>query len=128
VKAVVFVICLVLSLPNLLLGLALATVQRTFANRNVLDMIDHLLESVLWGIPIAAGVVLVLLVAGFITGSRRYAAVCALLLNVVALSVVVFRMTPPDAASQLVVFLPVLLALAGFTWIAFAPSRAASHA
>lgn len=127
-KALVFVISLVLSLPNLLVGFALAVVQRTFASRNILDIIDHLLESVVWGIPIAAGVLLVLLLAGIITESRRYAAVCSVFLNLAALGLVLFRLEPLRDFSQTIVFLPVLLALAGLGWLSFAPSQARSAA
>ncbi|HEV3410183.1 MAG TPA: hypothetical protein VG095_07805 [Chthoniobacterales bacterium] len=122
-KALVFVISLVLSLPNLLAGFALAVVQRTFVSRDPLDIVNHLLESVVWGIPIAAGVLLILLVAGIITESRPYAALCSLLLNLVALGLVVFRMGPLQDMSQVIFFLPVLLAIAGFAWICLARSQ-----
>ena len=119
-KAVIFVVCLVLSLPNLLAGFALLVVQRTFRTRDILDIVLHFFQSILWGVPIAAGVLLLLLLAGIITESRPYAALCSLLLNLVALGLVVFRMGPLQDASQAIFFLPVLLALAGFGWIAFA--------
>src|SRR5947207_3405662 len=97
VKALVYVICLVLSLPNLVAGLALAVIERTFMTRHPLEIILHFLESVVWGIPVAAGVLLCLLLAGIITESRRYAALCAILLNVAALGLVLFRIgTPKD--------------------------------
>ena len=120
IKALVFVICLLLSLPNLLAGLALAVVERTFVSRHPLDIVDHFLESVVWGIPIAAGVLLILLLAGIITESRPYSAVCLLLLNLVALGLVLFRISPPQEIGQVVFFLPVLVAMIGLGWIAFA--------
>jgi hypothetical protein len=119
-KALLFVICLVLSLPNLIAGLALAVVHRTFMTRNVLDIVLHFFQSVLWGIPIAAAVLLILLVTGIITESRPYAALCALLLNLIALGLVLFRIGSPEDLSQAAFFLPVLLAIVGFSWIALA--------
>ena len=117
-KALLFVVFLVLSLPNLLAGMALAVVERTFMSRHPLEIILHFLESVVWGVPVAAGVLLLLLLAGIITDSRPYAAVCALLLNVVALALVLWRLGPPPNMSQGVVFIPLLIALGGFGWIA----------
>ena len=114
-----FVICLALSLPNLLAGLALVVVQRTFMTRSPLEIVLHFFESVVWGVPIAAGVLLILLLAGIITESRPYATLCSLLLNVVALGLVVVRIGPPEDMSQGVFFIPVLLAIVGFAWISF---------
>jgi len=116
-KLLAFIFCLVLSLPNLMAGLALAVIERTFMSRHPLDIILHFLESVVWGVPAAAGVLLALLLAGIITESRPYAALCAFMLNVVALGFVIFRIGVPSDVSAGLVFMPVILALAGFAWI-----------
>ena len=92
-------------------------------DRNPLDIVNHFLESVVWGIPIAAAVLLILLGAGIINQSRPYAALCSLLLNLVALGLVVFRMRPLHDMSQAIFFLPVILAIGGFAWISFASPR-----
>ena len=117
-KALVFVVCLVLSLPNLIAGLALVVLDRTFSTRNPIDIVLQFLDSVAWGIPVAAGVLLVLLLAGIITESRPYSALGALLLNLAALGLVVFRIRPPKDLWEAVFFAPVLIAMAGFGWIA----------
>jgi len=69
-------------------------------------------------VPTAAGVLLVLLLAGVITESRPYAALFALLLNVLALGLVIWRVGPPADLFEGVFFLPVLFALVGFVWLA----------
>jgi hypothetical protein len=72
-----------------------------------------------WG-PLAAAVILILLLlAGCITETRPYAAVAAFALNIIALSLVLIRIGPPGDVFEGVFFLPVLLALIGFTWIAY---------
>lgn len=110
--------CLLLSLPNLLAGLALAVVQRTFMTRHPLEIILHFLESVVWGVPVAAGVLLLLLLTGIITESRPYAALGALVLNLAALGLVLWRVGPPADPFEGVFFLPVLFALVGLGWLA----------
>ena len=117
-KAWLYVGCLVLSLPNLLIGLAVAVVRRTIASRHPIQMVLDFLESVVWGVPVAAGVLLVLLLAGIITESRPYAAACALLLNLLALGLVLWRLRVPTDLWEAALFVPALLALAGFSWLA----------
>ena len=106
-----------MSLPNLFVGFALAAVKHTFVSYHPLEIVLRFFESVTWGIPIAAAVLLVLLIAGVITGSRRYAALLAIALNVAALALVVFRVGLPHDISQLEIFAPVFFALVGFGWL-----------
>jgi hypothetical protein len=127
VKALVFVVCLVLSLPNFLVGLALLVVQRTFSADDILDFVLYFLQSINWGVPIASGVVLILFIAGLIAVARPFAALCALLLNVGALAAVLYRMGLPPDLSTGVWFLPALLAVGGFVWITLDLRRVAAE-
>ncbi len=116
-KAVIFVVCLLLSLPNLLAGFALLVVQRTLSAGDIFDLIVYFVQSVYWGVLAAVVVLLALLIAGVIGRSRPVAAVCALLLNMAALAAVLYRIgLPPDVGTG-VVFLPALLGIGGFVWI-----------
>jgi hypothetical protein len=118
-KALFFIICLVLSLPNLLAGLALAVLQRTFATRNPLQIIFDFVDSVAWGLPSAALVLLLLVVASFFSATRPYAAICALVLNLAALVLFLITIRPPEDLWEAVFFLPVLIALIGFAWLSY---------
>ena len=118
-KSAAYVICLACSLPNLIAGFALAVLQRTFVSRNPLKIVTNLLDSVVWGIPAAALVLLGLLVAGLFAIARPYAALCALVLNVAALAVAIIRAGAPANLSEGVFFLPVAFALTGFALIAY---------
>jgi len=118
-KALFYSICVVLSLPNLLLGLAIAVLQHTFVSRNPFKILLQFLEAVVWGIPAAALVVLALLVAGFFSASQRYGAFLSILLNATALTLVFVRIGSPRDLWEAALFVPVLIALTGFGWIAF---------
>jgi len=118
-KGLFFAICLVLSLPNLLLGLALAVLQHTFVSRNPIQIFLQFLEAVVWGIPAAAVVLLVLLFTGFFAATQRYGAFAAVLLNAAALALVFFRTGTPRDLWEAALFVPVVVALIGFSWIAF---------
>ena len=118
-KALFHTICLILSLPNLLLGLALAVLQRTFVTRNPLQIVTDFLESVIWGLPAAAIVLLALLIAGLFSVTRPYAALCGAVLNLAALTLVLVRIRPPADLYEAVLFLPVSVALIGLLWIAY---------
>ena len=118
-KMLIYIVSLVLSLPNLIAGLAVFLLGKTFSGRDVFEVLDIFFGGLFHGIPIAAGVIIVLLLAGCITETRPYAAVVAFALNVAALAVVLVRVAVPTDLSQGVFFLPVLLALFGFAWIAY---------
>jgi hypothetical protein len=118
-KMLLFIVSLLLSLPNLIAGLAVFLLGKTFSGRDVFEALDFFFGGLLHGTPIAAGVIIVLLVTGCITETRPYAAVAAFALNVAALAVVLVRVAVPTDLSQGVFFLPVVLALLGFAWIAY---------
>jgi hypothetical protein len=62
---------------------------------------------------------ILLLLTGCLTETWPYAAVAAFALNILALVLVLIRIGPPSDVFEGVFFLPVLLALAGFGWIAY---------
>jgi hypothetical protein len=119
-KVVIYLVCLVLSLPNLLLGCAVALWEHTFATRNLFKIMLDFLTGVVWGAPAAAAVWLVLLVLGCITAARPFGALAAFALNAAALVLVLTRIGGPQDPSQLVVFVPLALAFVGFAWLAIA--------
>ncbi|MFL6529279.1 MAG: hypothetical protein ACJ8LI_11300 [Chthoniobacterales bacterium] len=117
-RIAVFLFALVLSLPNLIAGLALAVLRHTFTTRNPLLLMLNFFEGVVWGVPVTAAIMIILSMAGCFAETRRYAAVIAFLLNIAALVIVLTIMGRPDDAGQLIVFVPLALALIGFGWIA----------
>jgi hypothetical protein len=66
---------------------------------------------------------LVLLLAGIITESRPYSAICAILLNLAAIGLVVIRIRPPKDLWEAALFVPALMAIAGCGWIAIGAWR-----
>ena len=118
-KMLLFIVSLLLSLPNLIAGLAVFLLGKTFSGRDVFEVLDVFFGGLLHGTPIAAGVIIVLLLAGCITETRPYAAVVAFALNVAALTIVLVQTGIPTDPSHGVFFLPILLALIGFAWIAY---------
>src|SRR3982751_4879572 len=118
-KIVLYIVCLVLSLPNLLLGCAVALWEHTFATRNLFQIMLDFLTGVVWGAPAAAAIWLILLVLGCITATRPFGALAALALNAAALVLVLTRIGLPEDSSQLIVFVPVGLAFVGLAWLAF---------
>ena len=118
-KASFYIVCLLLSLPNLMAGLALLVLQHTFATRNPLQIITDFLFGIVWGLPLAAVIFIVLLVAGFFSAARPYAALSAFVLNAAALVLVLFRISLPRAFSEGIFFLPIVVALIGFGWITY---------
>jgi hypothetical protein len=118
-KMLLYIVSLLLSLPNLVVGLALLILGHATSTHQPLQMITDFLFGVAYGPPIAALIIIVLLLAGCITESRPYAAILALALNVAALVLVLVRIGGPSNLDQGLFFLPVLLALIGFAWIAY---------
>ncbi len=125
-KGLVYVVALLLSLPNLIAGMALVVIKHTFSTRDPLQIIDDFLFGIVWGLPLAGFLFLLLLVLGFFATTRAHAAVFAFILNAVALGFVFYRVGLPNDFDQAVFFIPVLLALIGFAWVAtpiFTPRR-----
>jgi hypothetical protein len=118
-KALLYVVFLLLSLPNPIPGTALLVVKHTFSTRSPLQMVTDFLFEIVWGLPLAAGLFILLLVIGIISVTRPYAALFALVLDAAALGLVLFRVGPPSDFDQGVFFLPILLALIGFASIAY---------
>ena len=118
-KTFLYLLGLVLSLPNLLAGLAVAVVEHTFTTLNPLLLILNFFEAVVWGVPVTAAVLLILAMAGCFSETRGYASVVALVLNAAALTLVLVRVRPPADAFEAVLFVPVLLAIVIFAWIAW---------
>lgn len=110
---------LVLSLPNLLAGLAVAVVEHTFVTLNPLLLILNFFEAVAWGVPVTVALLLILAMAGCFFETRAYAALVALALNGAALTLVVVRVRPPADGFEAVLFVPVALAIVTLAWIAW---------
>lgn len=125
-KGSFYVVSLLLSLPNLIAGTASLVLKHTFATRNPLQIMTDFLFQVVWGLPLAGLLFLLLLVFGILSNTRPYTALLAFVLNVVALGLVLSIFSLPRDFDEAVFFLPILLALIGFAWIAypvFAPRR-----
>jgi hypothetical protein len=116
-KGLVYVIALVLSLPNLIVGLALLVLKHTFATRDPLQIVTDFVFQIVWGLPLAAGLFLVLLILGFFATTRAHAALFAFVLNAAALGLVLYCVGLPSDFEQRLFFLPIVLALVGFGWI-----------
>ena len=118
-KGLVYVVSLVLSLPNLIAGMALLVLKHTFATRNPLQIVTDFLFQIVWGLPLAAGLFLVLLVLGCFASTRAHAAMFAFVLNAAALGFVLARVGLPPDFETMLFFLPIILALAGIAWIGY---------
>ena len=108
-----------LSAPNLIAGTASLLLKHTFATRNPLQIVTDFLFQVVWGLPLAAGLFLVLLMLGIVARTRTYAAMFAFVLNITALGFVLHVFGLPHDFDQAVFFLPLLLALIGFAWVGY---------
>jgi len=131
-KGLIYVISLVLSLPNLVAGMALLVIKHTFSTRDPLQIITDFLFEIVWGLPLAGFLFLLLLVLGFFAATRAHAAMFAFILNAAALGFVLFRVGRPHDFDQAVFFVPILLALIGFTWVGYRvvvpePTRASGN-
>src|SRR5437773_2540816 len=115
-KRFIYIVALVFSLPNLIAGTASLVLRHSFATRNPLQIVTDFLFQVVWGLPLAAVLFLVLLILGIIARTRPYAALFAFVLNIVALGLVIAVFGLPHDFSEAIFFLPVLLALIGFAW------------
>ena len=127
-KALLFAVCLLLSLPNLIAGAACVILGRITATRGLFQLLFNLLEAfcfqIQWGLPIAGLVIVLLLIFGILSDTRPYSAMVAFVLNIVALAIFLWYVGLPTDPGQIVVFLPVIMALLGFGWLAcqiFAP-------
>jgi hypothetical protein len=116
-KGLFYVIALLLSLPNLIAGTACVVLRHTFATLHPLQMVTDFLLQVVWGLPLAGLLFVILLVLGIVAKTRPYAALLALILNIVALGLVLMVFGTPHDFDQAIFFLPLLLALIGFAWI-----------
>ena len=117
-KGFIYVASLLLSAPNLIAGTASLLLKHTFATRDPLQSVTDFLFQVVWGLPLAAVLFLVLLVLGIVAQTRTYAALFAFVLNIAALGFVLHVFGLPHDLDQAVFFLPLLLALIGFAWVA----------
>jgi hypothetical protein len=118
-KGFIYIVALLLSAPNLIAGTASLLLKHTFATRNPLQIVTDFLFQVVWGLPLAAVLFLVLLVLGIVAKTRPYAALLALVLNIVALGFVLHVFGLPHDSDEAVFFLPLLLALIGFAWVGY---------
>src|SRR5439155_22852321 len=84
-KGFFYVVSLLLSLPNLIAGTTSLVLKHSFATRNPLQIVTDFLFQVVWGLPLAAFLFLILLVFGIVVRTRPYAALFALVLNFVVL-------------------------------------------
>lgn len=118
-KGLFYVVSLVLSLPNLIAGTASLVLKHTFATRDPLQIVSDFFFQVVWGLPLAAFLFVVLLVLGMVARLRPYAALFAFVLNIVALGLVLSIIGLPRDFDNAVFFLPILFALIGFAWIGY---------
>src|SRR4051812_3989434 len=118
-KALSYVLFLLFSLPNLIVGVASLVIRHTFATRNPLQIIFDFLFQVVWGLPLAAALFVLLLILGIFSNTRPYAAMFAFVLNVTALALFLSRFGFPSDPAKGIVFLPVVVALIGFAWIGY---------
>jgi hypothetical protein len=118
-KMLLYLVSLVLSLPNLVAGLALLIWGHGVSTGKPLEMIVDFLFGMTYGPLVALGAIILLLLAGCITETRPYAAVLAFAVNAAALTLVLVKVGGPADFDQAVFFLPILLALIGFAWIAY---------
>ena len=118
-KPALYVICLLLSLPNLIAGVASLILRHTFATRNPLQIVTDFLFQVVWGLPLAGSLFVLLLIFGILSSTRPYAAMFAFVLNITALALFLSRFGFPSDPGQGIVFLPVVMALIGFAWIGY---------
>jgi hypothetical protein len=118
-KPALYVICLLLALPNSIAGVACLILRHTFATHNPLQMIFDFLFQVVWGLPLSAALFVLLLIFGFISNTRPYAAMFAFVLNVTALVLFLSRFGFPSNPAKGIVFLPVVMTLIGFAWIGY---------
>lgn len=117
-KGLLYAAALLLSLPNLIAGTASLLLKHAFATRSLLQIVTDFLFQVVWGFPLAAFLFFVLLVLGMIPRTQPYTALFAFVLNVTALGFVISVFGLPPDFDQAVFFIPVLLALIGFAWVA----------
>jgi hypothetical protein len=82
-KGLFYVIALVLSPPNLLAGVALVVIKHTFSTRDPLQIVTDFLFEIVWGLPLAGFLFLVLLVLGFFAKTRAHAVMFPFILKVV---------------------------------------------
>lgn len=118
-KMLLFIVSLMLSLLNLIAGLAILLLGKVIASHGVLEVLDAIFNGLLPDTPWAAVGIVVLLLLGCITETRPYAAIVAFALNAAALVLVLVHTGFPTDLGQGLIFLPVLLALTGFAWIAY---------
>jgi hypothetical protein len=118
-KGLFYVVLLLLSLPNLIAGLALLILRHTFSTRDPLQIITDFLFELVWGLPLAAVLFILLSIFGILPRTRPHTAMFAFVLNGAALAFVLSRVGLPGNFDEAVFFLPVLLALIGFAWIAY---------
>ena len=118
-KGFLYIASLLLSAPNLIAGTASLLLKHTFATRNPLQIVTDFLFQVVWGLPLAAVLFLVLLVLGIVGRTRAHAALFAFVLNITALGFVLHVFGLPHDFDEAVFFLPLLLALIGFAWVGY---------
>src|SRR6059058_776528 len=118
-KAFLYAVFLLLSLPNLIAGVASLIIRHTFATRNPLQIVVDFFFQVAWGLPLAASLFVLLLIVGISSKTRPYAAMFAFVLNVTALAFFLARFGFPSDPAKGIVFLPVVVALIGFAWIGY---------
>lgn len=118
-KTLLYVVSLLLSLPNLIAGMALLVLRHTFATRHPLEIITSFLFQMVWGLPLAALLFLTLLVLGVFATTRPHTALFAFVLNTATLGFVLSRFGLPSDLDEAIFFLPIFLALIGFAWLAY---------
>jgi hypothetical protein len=118
-KGLLYIASLLLSSLNLIAGTASLLLKHTFATRNPLQIITDFLFQMVWGLPLAALLFVVLLILGIVARTRPYAALLVFVLNITALALVLSIFGLPHDFDEAIFFLPVLLGLIGFAWLAY---------
>jgi hypothetical protein len=111
VRAVAYLLGLVLSLPLLAFALGVLALGHAIETRNVFVLLYHFVLAFAWGLPLLALGLLVLLVAAVHRLSRLAGAAVLALLNVAALVVVLRATGLPGAIGEAVFLGPTVVAL-----------------
>ena len=107
----------------MLAAAAVLILNHAIARGNLLallwDLLERALDAFTWAVPVAALVLIGLLVLGCLNATRRLGAFIVLCLNLAALIVIFARVTIQGPIYEQIAFLPAILSMLGAGWLAF---------
>ena len=103
-KGFLDVVSFLFSLPNLIAGTASLVLKHSLAAHDPLQIVTDFLFQVVWGLPLAGLLFVVLLVLGIVAKTRPYAALLAFILNLVVLGLVLVVFGIPHYSDQAIFF------------------------